>query len=169
MAPAPTFPRLPCWGPCTESWEKPLPTPPKPVEEARVRPWLSGFMTGNVFVVLQRWGNLRARLLLCLPWSGAGVPGWSGFFRPPCSLLWRPFSSRSSSGMRNCSWLVLVRSPLEAWGREPSTVVGLSSKAERAFTVDLSIQGGPGSFAPGAPPRSPPTVVSDPRAGSCGR
>ena len=107
MAPAPTFPRLPCWGPCTESWEKPLPTPPKPVEEARVRPWLSGFMTGNVFVVLQRWGNLRARLLLCLPWSGAGVPplahcsgghsppapvpgcvtapGWSSF-----GVLWRP-------------------------------------------------------------------------------
>lgn len=71
-------------------------------------------------------------------------------------------------GTRNCSWLVIVESPLEAWGREPSTVVGLSNKAERGFKVDLSIQGGSRSFdpvasAPGVPPRNPPVMVSDPR------
>lgn len=46
-SPCPAFPRLPCWGPFTESWETPLPTPPKPMEGARVRPWLSGFMTSD--------------------------------------------------------------------------------------------------------------------------
>lgn len=81
----------------------------------------------------------------CFSLVGGGGPWMVGFLpRPLLTALAAVLLLAPVPGTRSCPWLVTVRSPLEAWGREPSAVVGLSNKAERVLRLISASKEDPG-------------------------